>query len=106
MLLTQAMGKEMSKRIMDAPIIEEECEGSVTLYEGSEEMVVTKDEDIKPSVTVDKVKVKVEGCGCFVLFTRKGGMGKSVFLDGVGEWIMKKKMKVRSVRKIECESYI
>ena len=104
MLLTQAMGKEMSKKIMDAPIIEEECEGSVTLYEGSEEMVVTEDEDIKPSVTVDKVKV--EGCGCFVLFTRKGGMGRSVFLDGEGEWIIKKKMKVRSVRKIKCNSYI
>ena len=71
-------------------------------------MVVPKDEDIKPSVTVDKVKVKVkvEGCGCFVLFTMKGGMGKSVFMDGEGERMMKKKMKVRSVRKIECESYI
>ena len=104
MLLTQAMGKEMSKKIMDAPIIEEECEGSVTLYEGSEEMVVTKDEDIKPSITLDKVKV--EGCGCFVLFTRRGGMGKSVFLDREGERMMKKKMKVRSVRKVECVSYI
>ena len=68
--------------------------------------MVTKDEDIKPSVTVDKVKVKVEGCGCFVLFTRKGGMGKSVFLGGEGERIMKNKMKVRSVRKMECQSYI
>ena len=65
--------------------------------------MVTEDEDIKPSVTVDKVKV--EGCGCFVLFTRKGGMGKSVFLGGEGERIIKKKLKVRSVRKIECSSY-
>ena len=67
-------------------------------------MVVTGDEDIKPSVTVDKVKV--EGCGCFVLFTRKGGMGKSVFFDGEGERITKKKIRVRSVRKVECVSYI
>jgi hypothetical protein len=104
MLLTQAMGDDMSKRIIDSPPIDEECEGFVTLYEGSEEMVVTEDEDIKPSVTVDKVKV--EGCGCFVLFTRKGGMGKSVFLGGEGERIIKKKIRVRSVRKVKCVSYI
>ena len=104
MVITQSMGKEMSKQIVDSPTLEEECEGSVTLYEVSEEMVVTEDEDIKPSVTVDKVKV--EGCGCFVLFTRKGGMGKSVFLGGEGERMMKEKIKVRSVRKIKCNSYI
>ena len=50
--------------------------------------------------------MKVEGYGCFVLFTRKGGMGKSVFLSGKGERIIKKKIRVRSVRKVECVSYI
>ena len=80
----------------------EECEGSLTLYEGSEEHVVNKDEDIKPSVAVEKVKV--EGCGCFTLYTRKAGKGNSQFLGEEGVRMMK--MRVRSVRKVECDSYL
>ena len=79
-----------------------DCNGSVTLYEGSEETVVTKDEDIKPSIGVEKVVV--EGCGCFTLYDRKGGRGRSFFLDREGERIMK--MRVRSVRRVKCDSYV
>ena len=63
------------------PDNEGECEGSVTLYEGSEETVVTKDEIVK-----------------------KGGRGRSYFLGRRGEfsenigW-----SKVRSVRRTECD---
>eukprot|EP00092_Neocalanus_flemingeri_P014756 GFUD01015925.1.p1 GENE.GFUD01015925.1~~GFUD01015925.1.p1 ORF type:complete len:148 (-),score=45.61 GFUD01015925.1:100-543(-) len=81
---------------------EEECKGSVTLYEGSEETVVTKDEDVR----VDVDRVKVEGCGCFTLHSRKEGRGRSYFLGRRGEfsaadigW-----SKVRSVRKAGCDS--
>ena len=78
-----------------------ECKGIVSLYEGSEEIVVNKDQNVK--VTVDKVKV--EGCGCFQLHNKKNGKGKSYFL-GRGEHTGKDIgwKKVRSVRKVECES--
>ena len=78
-----------------------ECKGSVTLYEGSEEIVVNKDQNVK--VTVDKVKV--QGCGCYQLHNKKDGKGRSYFLGGgehTGEDIGWR--KVRSIRKVECES--
>ena len=90
-------------QLLAVPIgMAKECHGSVTLYEGSEETVVTKDEDIKPSIGVEKVVM--EGCGCFTLHTRKGGRGRSFFLGGEGERIMK--MRVRSVRRVKCDSYV
>ena len=73
----------------------------MTLYEGSEEKVVTKDQNVK--VTVDKVKV--QGCGCYQLHNKKDGKGRSYFLGGgekTGEDIGWR--KVRSIRKVECES--
>ena len=81
---------------------EEECKGSVTLYEGSKETVVTKHENVK--VTIDKVKV--EGCGCFKLHSRKEGKGKSFFLGRRGEFSAEDIgwRKVRSVWKVECWS--
>ena len=58
--------------IIDSGVIDRDvCNGSVTIYEGSNETVITKDEDVK--VTLDYVKV--EGCGCFTLHSRKGGNG-------------------------------
>ena len=89
--------------IIDDATKKGECEGSVTLYEGSEETVVTEDQNVK--VTVDKVKV--EGCACFTLHSKKGGVGgKSYFLGKRGEhseddigW-----SKVKYVKKVECES--
>ena len=73
------------------------CAGSVTLYQGSEETMVTEDANIR--IKVDRVKV--EGCGCFFLHSRKSGRGRSYFLRGEGEWILS--MRVRSVRKVECD---
>ena len=88
--------------LIDVETKEGECKGSVTLYEGSEETVVTKDENMR--LTVDKMKV--EGCGCWRLYNKKGGRGRSYFLTRRGEqmgedigW-----RKVRSVRKVECDS--
>jgi hypothetical protein len=92
---------EYRGNIIDADDREGECKGSVTLYEGSEETVVTEDQNVK--VTVDKVKV--EGCGCFQLHNKKNGKGRSYFLgrgEHTGDDIGWK--KVRSVRKVECES--
>ena len=57
----------------DTPEQSGACTGSVTLYQGSEETVVT--EDINIRIKVDRVKV--EGCGCFSLYFRKGGQGRS-----------------------------
>ena len=75
----------------------------MTLYEGSEETIVTKDEEVR--VTVDKVKL--EGCACFTLHSKKRGVGgKSYFLGRRGEhnaddigW-----SKVKFVKRVECES--
>ena len=52
------------------------CNGSVIIYEGSNKTVVTEDGDIKATIDL----VKVEGCGCFTLYSRRGGKGKSFFL--------------------------
>ena len=58
------------------------CNGSVAIYEGSNKTVVTEDGDIKATLDL----VKLEGCGCFTLYSRKGGMGKSFFLGGSGNY--------------------
>merc|ERR1711892_1477633 len=80
-----------------------ECQGSVTLYEGSTETVVTKDEN-NLKVSVDKVKM--EGCGCFRLHEKKNGRGRSFFLGRQGEYTGDETglRKVKSVRRVECES--
>eukprot|EP00092_Neocalanus_flemingeri_P049543 GFUD01056979.1.p1 GENE.GFUD01056979.1~~GFUD01056979.1.p1 ORF type:complete len:153 (+),score=49.75 GFUD01056979.1:15-473(+) len=96
-LLSHCLGN-----LIDVAAKEGECEGSVTLYEGSEETVVTEDENVK--VTVDKVKLV--GCGCFSLHAKKGGRGRSYFLGRRGEYSGEDIgwSKVRSVRRVECES--
>ena len=88
--------------IIDDATKKGECEGSVTLYEGSEETVVTEDQNVK--VTVDKVKV--EGCGCFSLHSKKGGKGRSFFLGKRGDHSAKNVgwNKVKSIRKVSCEN--
>ena len=77
------------------------CNGSVTIYEGSNKIVVTKDGDIKATLDF----VKVEGCGCFTLYSRKGGKGKSFFLGESGHFseIDIGWSKVRSVRSSPCD---
>ena len=89
--------------VLDSSVMKDECKGSVTLYEGSEEVMVTKDEEV--NVVVDKVKA--EGCGCFTLHSKKEGRGKSFFLSGAGGEYSPQDIgwnKVRSVRKVACES--
>ena len=77
------------------------CNGSVTVYEGSNETVVTETGDIKATLDL----VKVSGCGCFTLHTRKGGKGKSFFLGGSGNYSRTDIgwSKVRSVRTAPCD---
>ena len=58
------------------------CNGSITIYEGSNKTVVTEDRNIKATLDL----VKVEGCGCFTLYSRKWGKGKSFFLGGSGNY--------------------
>ena len=88
--------------VFDVKENEGECKGSVTLYEGSTETVVTKDENVKVSVD----KIKLEGCGCFRLHDKKNGRGRSFFLGRQGEYTGEEMglRKVRSVRRVECES--
>jgi len=86
-----------SSRIFHTPDLDNECNGSVRL---SKNKVVTKVTDIKPSIKVSKVLF--EGCGCFKLFSRKGGNGRSFLLTGAGEWMVN--MKVGSVKKVSCRS--
>ena len=84
-----------SSRIFHTPDLDNECNGSVSL---SKDKVVTKVTDIKPSIKVSKVLF--EGCGCFKLFSRKGGKGGSFLLTGAGEWMVN--MMVGSVKKVSC----
>merc|ERR1719244_2377412 len=91
----------ISHRIFDVIDAPQECNGSVTLFEGTEENVMTEDGDIE---RLDVEKAVVEGCGCFRLHAKKKGKGKSVFLSG-GEKTFQNKMKVRSVKKVDCDRY-
>ena len=77
------------------------CNGSVTIYKGSNETVVTIEEDIKATLDF----VKVEGCGCFTLHSRKGGKGKSFFLGRSGNYTREEIgwSKVRSVLSAPCD---
>ena len=84
-----------SSRIFDTQALDKECHGSVRL---SKDKQATKDTDFKPSIEV--TKVLVEGCGCFKLYSRKGGRGRSFFLSRAGEWLIS--MKVASVKKVSC----
>ena len=88
---------------IDVPTNKKECEGSVTLYEGSKEpVVVTEDGDVK--VNVDKLKL--EGCGCFSIYSKKGGRGRSFFLGRTGEYSDEDIgwNKIRHVKRVTCES--
>merc|ERR1712083_719602 len=89
-------------QVGEVPELPAECKGTVTLYEGSEETIVTKDED---SINVSVDRVKMEGCGCFTLHTKKSGRGKSFFLGKSGEYSGEQLglKKVRSVRRVSCE---
>merc|ERR1711892_1640840 len=88
--------------VFDVKENEGECKGSVTLYEGSTETGVTKDENVKVSVD----KIKMEGCRCFRLHDKKKGRGRSFFLGKQGEYTGEEMglRKVRSVRRVDCES--
>ena len=88
--------------LIDAEVTERvECEGSVTIYQGSNESVITENADIKATLDL----VKVEGCGCFTLHSRKGGNGRSFFLGRSGHYNSLEIgwSKVRSVRRASCD---
>merc|ERR1711915_293444 len=68
-----------------------QCDGTVTLYEGPKETLVKDSENVK--VNIDRVKV--EGCGCFRLYAKKNGRGKSYLLWKRGE---------HSSEEVGCES--
>ena len=73
------------------------CAGSVTLYNESEETMVTED---ATNMRMNVDRAVVEGCGCFTLHTRRGGRGRSYFLGREGEHIVN--LRVRSVRRVDC----
>ena len=79
-----------------------DCDGSVTLFEGSEETVVTNKQNVR--VTVDKVRL--EGCGCFRLHSMRRGRGRSYFVGRTGEHTAEEIgwSRVRSVGRVECDS--
>merc|ERR1719312_787116 len=89
--------------LIETPMIRTtECNGAVTLYEGSKTIVLTENEDLRPGVVVDKVVV--EGCGCFTVHSRRRGFGRLFFFRGAGEWRLR--MTVKSIRKIPCYLYL
>ena len=55
------------------------------------------------NIRINVDRVKVEGCLCFSLHSSRDGRVRSHFLGGEGEWIIR--MRVRSVRKVECYLY-
>jgi hypothetical protein len=100
LLSTAALMSYCNGNLIDTDIKSGLCEGSVTLYEGSEKTVITEYMNVK--VTVDKVML--EGCGCYSLTSRKNGRGKSYFLSRRGEHSVEDIgwSKVRSVSRVDC----
>ena len=92
--------QEIVSRIFVAPDMAGVCDGSVTLFEGSEETVVTNKQNVR--VTVDKVRL--EGCGCFRLHSRPRGRRRSYLLGRTGEHTVEDIgwSRVRSVGRVEC----
>merc|ERR1711942_280753 len=87
---------------IESPELSLECQGSVRLYNDvSADRVVTEGMDIRPRMRV--TRVLVEGCGCFTLFSRTRGRGRSLFLSGNGERNVN--MRVGSVKKVPCDMY-
>ena len=100
LLLKCLDGREMVSKIFVAPDMVGDCVGSVTLYEGFEETVVTKNQNV--DIIMDKVKM--EGCGCFRLHSRPQWRGRSYFLGRTGEHTVEEIgwSRVRSVGRVEC----
>merc|ERR1719228_1003741 len=99
--LLQLLGHS-SANIIDSDWMEGECRGSVKLYEGSKETLVTKDENVK--VTLDRVIL--EGCGCYTLHSKKNWKGRSFSMDKSGEYTGGEIgwSKVRSVKRVPCDT--
>jgi hypothetical protein len=78
-LLAQCQGNsQIQSKIIHTPELPGEFAGSVTLYRRSVAFMVTEDVNVRMNVD----RGKVEGCDCFTLHDRKGGRGKSYFLEG------------------------
>ena len=78
-----------------------QCVGAVTIYEGSNETVVTESSDVKATLDL----VMMEGCGCFTIHSKRGGRGKSFFMGRNGNYSLDDIgwSKVRSVQSVPCD---
>ena len=77
----------------------ENCEGNLVLYEGTNEIHVTGDEDFAKSVMVDKVKM--EGCGCFEIYSKMiGRSGWRLLVEKEGDTEVMR--KIRTIRRRNC----
>ena len=83
-----------------------ECIGSVMFYhsDNGHKTTVLR-EDAEMDITIDAVKI--EGCGCFIIYNKKEGRGKSYYLGLHGQNVSAAEIgwaRVRSVRSRECSS--
>ena len=80
-----------------------ECDGSISLHHGDEKSIFSDGvEVLEESLTVRKAVL--EGCGgCFRLFQKKNGRGRSYFVNRMGEHTISLG-KVRSIHKVACSN--
>ena len=81
---------------------EGKCASSVTLYKGEEMIKITEEvRELEESMKVDRAVMV--GCGgCFRLYEKKNGRGKSYFVNKNGEHSSLNIRKVRSVHRVSC----
>ena len=81
---------------------EGECANSVTLYQGEEMIRITEEvRELEESMKVDRAVMV--GCGgCYRLYEKKNGRGKSYFVNKNGEHSSLTIRKVRSVLRVSC----
>ena len=81
------------------------CSGSLHLYSttGEHEILTESVESLGP-LGILVSRIRVEGCGCYVLYQGSQGSGRAVFISQRGDQNIRI-TRIRSVDRVACEEY-
>ena len=81
------------------------CSGSLHLYTSSgEDEIVTESAESLGHLGIIVSRIRVEGCGCYVLYQGSHGSGRAVFIHQRGDQNIKT-TRIRSVYRKACEPH-
>ena len=81
------------------------CSGSLHLYSSSgEDEIVTESVESLGHLGIIVSRIRVEGCGCYVLYQGSHGSGRAVFIHQRGDQNIKT-TRIRSVYRQACGEY-